>query len=58
MSLLSILLGIAAFALILLYSEGEFAGSAEEEARRIRFRRIGLLLLLISLLLRTWVEFA
>ena len=57
MELLAILLGLVGLTIILRYSEGEFAGTAQDEGRRIRLRRVGMLLVLVSLLLRAWLEF-
>ncbi|HEY5723452.1 MAG TPA: hypothetical protein VIT45_14140 [Allosphingosinicella sp.] len=57
MNLFAILLGLAGAAVILKYSEGEFAGSSEEEARRVKRRRAGILLVLTSLSLQAWLEY-
>jgi hypothetical protein len=58
MKLLALLLGLAGAAIILKYSEGELAGSAEEEARRVKHRRSGIGLVLVSFILQAWLEYA
>lgn len=47
------LCGLAGFAMILWFTEREFAGTAEDEARRVRYRRIGIGLAFAAMLIKT-----
>jgi hypothetical protein len=57
MELSRLILGLIGLSLILRFSEGPFAGSAEDEARRRLFRRIGVGLVFVGLILGTWNEY-
>lgn len=58
MELARLILGLIGISLVLWFSEGQFAGTAADEARRVRFRRIGIGLVFISLILGAYSEFA
>jgi hypothetical protein len=53
----SLLLTGAGLVLGLIYDEREFAGTAEEGARRVRMRRIGHALTLAGFALLSWTHF-
>ena len=53
-----LVLGLIGLSLILWFSEGQFAGSDEDETRRVRFRRIGIGLVFISLAVGAWTEYS
>jgi hypothetical protein len=58
MELSRLILGLIGLSLILWFTEGPFAGSAEDEVRRKRLRRIGVGLVLVGLILGAWNEYA
>lgn len=57
MELARLIFGLIGLSLILWFSEGEFVGTAGDEARRVRFRRIGVGLVVISLIVGAYSEF-
>lgn len=58
MELARLILGLIGFSLTFWFSEGQFAGSAEDGARRVRYRRIGMGLVFLSLILGAWNAYA
>jgi len=57
MKLATLLLVLAGILLVFWFSEGQFAGSAEDEARRVKFRRVGIALGLVGLGLLAWIDY-
>lgn len=58
MELAVVLLCLAGFLIIHRYSEGEFTGSSEDEARRLKGTRAGLAVAFVGLVLELWSDYA
>ncbi len=56
--LAAILGGLAGCAMMLWFTEREFAGTAEDEARRVRYRRIGIGLAFAAIIFKAVNEYA
>lgn len=57
MTLLGLLLAMAGLAMMIRGEAGEFAGSAEDEARRVKMRWAGRGTFLLGMLLYMWIRF-
>ena len=56
--LATVLCGLTGCAMVLWFTEGEFAGSAEDEARRVRYRRLGIALAFAATIMKAVTEYA
>ena len=53
----AILCGLTGLSMVIWFTEGEFAGTAEDEARRVRYRRIGVGLAFAAIIFRAVNEY-